>query len=1129
MRKWHGYNFFNNNTDLTPSLYHGTHCSGIIAAVAGNGVGIAGTASAAGANVKIMMLSTGSAGKEYEDQNTFKELGAFNYILKARQRGVNIVATSNSWGNTGSISTVYDEIINKLGEEGIISFIAAGNHWTDLDNNGSDAPATGDSPYLITVGAADITGRPASFTNYGKSSVHVFAPGVNVLSTVSYPCYFPNIYSPDRRNDTTEYYGLFDGGTVIGTDSKGNSCVTPSKGDTNEEMKSFGGSVFHAQPQQNSAYEPEGTATYELSVSKDRSFTAADDPGSLKLTIHDAEPGEEYFFYFPYEKNPSTTGDNTHFSIYAMNSIEEGGIGYMLSGGEVLVDADGSCELYNGGNGPRDAISSRHVSSDSHMCVMETFVPLVISADDLEASDRSVGIGIRLRPVPLGTDGPGDISIYLDSVAVSRPEPEIPEGSRITPETSYNIDSGTSMATPACVGAYAAYAACHPRKDGETGSEYALRGRSGFLSLVTRTDALRDLCSTGGYIDLTHMGEEERNPVIDDAVCDLTNDTLTIHGAHMNEGFTLRYKKLEDKSAEEVTLPAGNMDVRFSEDGKTAVITNARALFGTYIEFLLCDSSSVRASNSFFLVKGQKQLEEVYREELTSGAGDQTDPMPIRKLFTDTKGQALYACEPKTGVVYKYDGKQFNKLAGTGLEQAAREYMMKEKGLDQYESTHDLEVWPMKLSDVIYTDNKLYQFVEITHAQGSETLENGEEQFCLLASLDYTADRPAWSFTEIGDPDDGIQLNVIALRFAALNGKIYCVCPGEAVGADKPRNSLVYSYDIASGEWSGETDLNASPEMQVVAVKDNKLYMLLGTDYADGSGKKLMSRKAYCFDGSEWTTLNDIPFSGKYEGLDQDEPGNVLSTARAVCAPVKNGFIFFNCAADGFGNTFLYDPDTGKGEPLYYTFSDFKADNPRDASAVETKDGVYYLYQYTQYTTDSLVMYCLPRSSGEYESSYEEEPAPPAAPEPGLNFSSARLKAGDTLVLKVTGGTVKKWASSDSKVASVSKGLVKALTKGSATLTATLDTGETLSCTVKVATSPELGDKTITLKKGASRLVAIVGRAPGTDNDYRSTDVAEIVSDKAVSSIKVHALKAGSTTLKVRVNGVWLSLEVVVK
>ncbi len=259
-------------------------------------------------------------------------------------------------------------------------------------------------------------------------------------------------------------------------------------------------------------------------------------------------------------------------------------------------------------------------------------------------------------------------------------------------------------------------------------------------------------------------------------------------------------------------------------------------------------------------------------------------------------------------------------------------------------------------------------------------LENRQEQFRLLASLDYTADKPAWSFTEIDDPGDGIQLNVLALRFAAMNGKIYCVCPGEAVEADNPRNSLVYSYDIASGEWSGETDLNASPEMQIVAVKDNKLYMMLGDDYTDGSDKRRVSLKTYCFDGSEWTTLSDIPFTGKYEGSDQDEPGTVLSTAKAVCAPVKNGFIFFNCAADGFGNTFLYDPDTDQGEPLYYTFNDFKADNPKDASAVETKDGVYYLYQNSEYTKNYLVMYCLPRSSGEYESSYEEEPAPPLLP-----------------------------------------------------------------------------------------------------------------------------------------------------
>ena len=408
-------------------------------------------------------------------------------------------------------------------------------------------------------------------------------------------------------------------------------------------------------------------------------------------------------------------------------------------------------------------------------------------------------------------------------------------------------------------------------------------------------------------------------------------------------------------------------------------------------------------------------------------------------------------------------------------------------------------------------------------------LENGPEQFRLLASLDYTADKPAWSFTEIDDPAEVFEERAAHLRFAAINGKIYCIGVRNAAEPDKPRGSLVYSYDPASGEWSREADLNASLERQILTVKDDKLYMMLGADYRDDSKRKYLSRKSFSFDGSEWTTLNDIPFTGKHEEFDESEQADTLSSAEAVCAPVGNGFIFFNCAADGLGNTFLYDPETGRGEPLYYTLNEFKADQLRESSAVETREGVYYLFQGNQYQDSYLRMYFIPRSSGEYESSYEDEPAPPKAPGASLNFSSARLKAGDTLVLKVIGGTVKKWASSDSKVATVSKGLVKALTKGDATLTATLDTGETLSCTVKVATSPELAEESITLKKGASKSVGIVGRAPGTDNEYRNTEIAEIVSEKAVSTIKVKGLKTGTTTLKVKVNGVWLSLKVVVK
>ena len=152
-------------------------------------------------------------------------------------------------------------------------------------------------------------------------------------------------------------------------------------------------------------------------------------------------------------------------------------------------------------------------------------------------------------------------------------------------------------------------------------------------------------------------------------------------------------------------------------------------------------------------------------------------------------------------------------------------------------------------------------------------------------------------------------------------------------------------------------------------------------------------------------------------------------------------------------------------------------------------------------------------------------------------------------MLKVTGGTVKKWTSSDPGTASVSssdpgtasgsssdpggasgsKGIVKALKKGNAVISAVLDSGETLKCTIRIATSPELDQKTVTLKKGQSRLVGIIGRAPGTNNKYKNTKIAEVTSRNDVSTINVKGLAKGETTLKIRVNGVWLELEVIVE
>ncbi|MCI6652420.1 MAG: Ig-like domain-containing protein [Ruminococcus sp.] len=68
-----------------------------------------------------------------------------------------------------------------------------------------------------------------------------------------------------------------------------------------------------------------------------------------------------------------------------------------------------------------------------------------------------------------------------------------------------------------------------------------------------------------------------------------------------------------------------------------------------------------------------------------------------------------------------------------------------------------------------------------------------------------------------------------------------------------------------------------------------------------------------------------------------------------------------------------------------------------------------------------------------------------------LSESKLTLKAGDTKTLKVTDGTAKAWATSNKNVATVNNGKVTAVGKGTATITATLTTGEKLTCKVTVS------------------------------------------------------------------------------
>lgn len=150
---------------------HGSHCSGTIGATGDDGQGIVGVAW----NVRIM-------GVKFLSANGSGSLdGALKAIDYATSKGAKIL--SNSWGG-GGYSETLKQAIERSNEAGALFVAAAGNESNNNDSNPT-YPATYDVPNVLSVAAIDNRGQLASFSNYGKTKVHVGAPGVNIVSSIT--------------------------------------------------------------------------------------------------------------------------------------------------------------------------------------------------------------------------------------------------------------------------------------------------------------------------------------------------------------------------------------------------------------------------------------------------------------------------------------------------------------------------------------------------------------------------------------------------------------------------------------------------------------------------------------------------------------------------------------------------------------------------------------------------------------------------------------------------------------------------------------------------------------------------------------------------------------------------------
>ena len=170
----HGLNAADNQSDPMDDNGHGTHCSGIIGAEGNNDEGITGI----NWKVKIMPLKFMGRGGFGTTKNAIESI---NYAIDRKQKGVNVRVINASWGST-QYSKALEDAIRAAGEAGILFVAASGNNSTDNDKR-PHYPSNYNLPNVISVAALDRNDQLASFSNFGIKTVHIAAPGKDILST----------------------------------------------------------------------------------------------------------------------------------------------------------------------------------------------------------------------------------------------------------------------------------------------------------------------------------------------------------------------------------------------------------------------------------------------------------------------------------------------------------------------------------------------------------------------------------------------------------------------------------------------------------------------------------------------------------------------------------------------------------------------------------------------------------------------------------------------------------------------------------------------------------------------------------------------------------------------------------
>lgn len=530
LRGRHGYDFINNDTDPIDDNGHGTHCSGIMAANCNN-VGIQGVAN--NEKIKIMPLKILD-----EDGSGYgiEFVGAYNYIYKAQQLGVNVVAVNNSWGGVDEEeSVIFQKLVELVGEKGAVTVCAAGNDGMDNDVMGGDISSV-DSDYVVAVAATNENDELASYSNYGSESVDLAAPGADILSTVSYSCFNPGIY--ENRGELCSIFEDFSDGSLVQEDT-GNA-----------------GDIVYGYAK------GKGRGRQTLALTGEAYFgLKGDGEKSLKWSIANAKEGDMYTLYFPYTAGASET--DTYDSIMVKAVQPESGDGLLAADPSVVYASD--LEL------PEKGV----LDSVGEMDVLEG----MIGGAYLDAGNywnHFSGLAVEAREegqrrafaITLSASVSGNYEIYLDNLGVSKEDVAEEQFGQ------YDYYNGTSMAAPYVTGAAAALAGAYPEDDARD-----LRER--LLMCTRKADGLQGRVATGGALDLSRAGEP--NVYIKKISLDGNQDIC-----------------IEGRGLSHASVKVNNAAVAAKAQSEKMIVLNSAGLLNHFLEVTVAAEGKTASKKCFF-------------------------------------------------------------------------------------------------------------------------------------------------------------------------------------------------------------------------------------------------------------------------------------------------------------------------------------------------------------------------------------------------------------------------------------------------------------------------------------------------------------------------------------------------